>query len=908
MANIQCGNCGDFHASVSEVRRCHGSRLPPNVPAISGAGSGPDWLGRSLLVRPGQPIPEPWQESPVIAVDTTAPIDASTVDELHLAWADRLRVVVELTGELPAPTVISGLDVWQLDPSMELVADRVNFLLTANTIDQRSAESTWSTLSSAVSLGTDVGPDGADVLLSDGGAAWLDGGPIGTAEVVDGATVIHITQLEARGTAALTTSAAWQHESSTAELAADQLLAVDHAGGPARVIAPAGSGKTRVLTERARLLLDKRNFPARALTLVTFNKRAQLEMEQRTTDLEGLQVRTLNALGLAILRGDAPFTKSRLVGRTDVITERDVRSILDGLLDLPRRANIDQLAPWLEALTAVRLGLRPPDEVEQNFGGDIEGLAELLVKYRSVLADRGLVDFDEQIVRSIEVLLADPDARQVAQRTCRMMLVDEFQDLTPAHMLLVRLLAAPTFDVFGVGDDDQTIYGFTGASPDWLIDYADWFPGATYHALEVNYRCPPAVVDGAHTLLSHNLRRIEKTIRHAPGREGADADLDVVKAADPVLSAVERIRDLLQSGSEPSDVVVLTRVNVALAPIQAALRAHEVPVEQAVNELFLARSGVRAVLAWLRLSTGGPPFAAADIDAAARRPSRGISPRVVSWMAEQRNLDDLRRLGTRIDRGGEKVDRFADDLEELIAAHQRGADTVDLIEMIRDELGLAGSLDALDSSRRSVDRSSHGDDLAALIALARLQSDATEFEPWLDRNLTEPGDPNGVRLATVHRVKGLEWPHVVVLGADAGSFPHRLADDGEEERRVFHVAITRASESAAVIAQDSTPSMFLAQLTNSRDLNAAPEPDSAPRRASQPTNDPLRDVLKKWRIERAKRDGVPAYVVFNDKTLDDILLRRPCDLSSLGQCHGIGPAKLDRFGDELIGVMDAKSL
>jgi len=937
MANIQCGNCGGVHASVTEVRQCHISEPRPDaetgydepdlspqttptqrvrstVEVIPGAIPGPDALGRSLLIRPGQPVPEPWADCPILAVDTSGHLDAAVIDDLHVAWAERLRVVIELTGELPQPTIVSGLNVWQLDPSMELLADRLVFLLTANCIDRRSGESTWHALSTAVSLGGEVATDGGDVLLGDASSVWLDGGPIGTAELNDDARVIHLTQLEAGGAAALTPSAVWRHKSSTAELAADQLEAVDHSGGPARVIAPAGSGKTRVLTERARLLLDRRNYPAKSLTLVAFNKRAQLEMHERTTDLAGLQVRTLNALGLAILRGNAPFMKSLHVGRVDVITERDVRSILDGLLDLRRRANTDQLAAWLEALTAVRLGLRHPDEVEQSFGGDIDGLAETVVKYRNVLADRGLVDFDEQIVRSIEVLLADPEARQVAQRTCRMMLVDEFQDLTPAHMLLVRLLAAPAFDVFGVGDDDQTIYGFTGARPDWLIDYADWFPGATHHALEVNYRCPPAVVTGADTLLTHNLRRVDKTIRSSPERQGTEADLDVVKAADPVLSAVERIRDLLESGSLPSEVVVLTRVNAALAPIQVALRADRVPVEQAVNEVFLGRSGVRAVLAWLRLSTGGPPFAAADIDAAARRPSRGIAPRVVSWMGEQQNLKHLRRLATRIDKSGEKVDGFADDLEELIAAHEQGAHTVDLIEMIRDELGLAGSLDALDSSRRSVDRSSHGDDLAALIALARLQSDATAFEPWLHAHLTEPGDPNGVRLATVHRVKGREWPHVVVLGADAGSFPHRLADDTEEERRVFHVAITRASESAAVIATASTPSRFLAQLTERRDPNAAPEPNRAPRRAVQParparpaTDDPLRDALKKWRIERAKEDGVPAYVVFNDKTLDDILSRRPSDLRTLGQCHGIGPAKLDRFGDELIGVMDATS-
>ena len=109
----------------------------------------------------------------------------------------------------------------------------------------------------------------------------------------------------------------------------------------------------------------------------------------------------------------------------------------------------------------------------------------------------GQVDFDEQILGAIELLLTDPAARLTAQRACRLLLVDEFQDLTPAHLLLVRLLAAPAYEVFGVGDDDQTIYGYNGADPTWLIEYARFFPGAADHPLEVNYRCPDDVVTAA---------------------------------------------------------------------------------------------------------------------------------------------------------------------------------------------------------------------------------------------------------------------------------------------------------------------------------------------------------------------------------------------------------------------------
>ena len=943
MATIQCGNCGGTHESVADVRNCHVSDPRPDEinaefgpePTIPNDGefptgtvrapktvdvpsvvmdehcSGPDWLGRSVLVRPGQPVPEPWASCPVISIDEHQPFDDEAVDELHTAWSTRTRVVIELTGEVPEPTAIVGEYLWDLDPALELYSDRIAFLITANTIDLRSGDPSWPAFSLAMARGAAAAATGADhdVSLPDGSSALVDGGPVGTALPPDEhALVIHATQLEAGVLRPL------GRTSSTAELAPDQLEAVDHAGGPARVIAPAGSGKTRVLTERARLLLNGRSFPSSALTLVAFNKRAQLEMHERTTDLDALQVRTLNALGLAILRGNAPFVKSKFVGRVDVITERDVRSILDKLLDLRRRANTDQLAPWLEALTAVRLGLRHPDEVERSFDGDIEGLRSLVIRFRSELADRGLVDFDEQIVRAIEVLLSDPVARTAAQRTCRMMLVDEFQDLTPAHMLLVRLLAAPSFDVFGVGDDDQTIYGFTGAQPDWLIDYRDWFPGATEHALEVNYRCPPAIVEGADLLLSHNRRRVDKVIRPAPDREHSAAALDVVAASDPVGAAVERIRDLIGSGTAPTEIVVLTRVNAALAPIQVALSSEGVPVEQAVNEQFLARSGVRAVLSWLRLCTGGSPFGAADVEAAARRPSRGLSPRVLGWMAEQRDVKNIRRLAQRIDRDSDKVDGFADDLEELIAAWEQNASTSDLIEMIRDDLGLAGSLDALDASRRIVNRSSHGDDLAALLALGRIQGDAALFEPWLHTHLTAAGDPAGVRLSTVHRVKGREWPHVIVLGADSGVFPHRLADDVEEERRVFHVAITRASSTASVIATASEKSRFLEQMATRWQPGSQPEPAHRQPRQSAVTapatklgQDPLRDALKRWRSEQAKSDGVPAYVVFNDKTLDDMLLRRPRNLSALAQCHGIGPAKLDRFGDELLGLLDTSS-
>ena len=157
--------------------------------------------------------------------------------------------------------------------------------------------------------------------------------------------------------------------------------------------------------------------------------------------------------------------------------------------------------------------------MENDFAPDVPGFTDIAPAYAQALDERGAVDFDHQIVRAVEIMLSDPTARAKARRVCSVLLVDEFQDLTPAHLLMIRLLAGARSDVFGVGDDDQTIYGYSGASPQWLIEYQRWFPGSQRHVLHVNYRCPQTVVHAAGNLLSHNSRRIPKTswpVRAAP--------------------------------------------------------------------------------------------------------------------------------------------------------------------------------------------------------------------------------------------------------------------------------------------------------------------------------------------------------------------------------------------------------
>jgi DNA helicase-2/ATP-dependent DNA helicase PcrA len=378
---------------------------------------------------------------------------------------------------------------------------------------------------------------------------------------------------------------------------------------------------------------------------------------------------------------------------------------------------------------------------------------------------------------------------------------------------------------------------------------------------------------------------------------------------------------------------VLARVNAVLLPIQVVLLRSGIPCNRAVGTELLGRTVIAAALAYLRIGLAPDDIATGDLAATARRPSRQIARNVLEMMGRRprSSVGELRRLGDWLSGDdASRVHAYADDLELVARTVQApGATTAGALAVVRRRVGLDRAMNALDASRGSADRSAHGDDLWALEQVAALHPDPATFEPWLRETLSPPraGDQDGgVHLATVHRVKGREWPRVLVFGASATLFPHRLADDVEEERRIFHVAITRAGQAAVVLAEADAPSPFIAELAGTAaSTHAAAGGDGVPASRGGPSSVQRRggprgpgarrheivaadddvgfQALRAWRTEVARRQNVPPYVVMSDAHLRGIAARRPATVDELASCPGIGPVKLDRYGDDILTVL-----
>ncbi len=978
----------------------------------TGAFPGPAALGRGAVVLPDTPVPEVFTGTPRYVLDEDALAHPGPLAQaLHHHWARREPFVLVLAVDnaaLQAPETTKR-PPWELGAWFGFERERLAHRVWANSWDLRSGTPTWwRGVLATRHTPLEPAPAGADgdVLLPDGRLAWVDGGPRGPVPGID-APLVHresVELLHRRG------SAPGGSGPVRDELDPEQAAAVAHPSPMARVLAPAGSGKTRVLVARLRHLLEVRRVEPELVTAVAYNRRAAEEVTERVAEPR-LHVRTVHALAYAICR-DAGITR--------VLDERGVRSILDDLVSVARIPNTDPYQPWLEALAEVRLELRDPVAVEAA-RDDVPDFAAVFPRYRAELERRGAVDFDEQLTRAIELLCTDPELRRAWQARCTHLLVDELQDVTPAFVLLLRLLAWPDLQVMGVGDDDQVIYGHAGADPAFLLGYDLLVPGAADLRLATNYRCPPDVVTAADTLLGHNRRRAAKQIHAAPGRD--DHGLDVRRVAATEIADVVRevVAARLDDGAAPADVAVLSRVNAALLPYQVTLHEAGITTTAPLSPDVLRRTGIRAALSYLRIATGPDRIRREDLYETLNRPSRQLRSALNPHLRGSGNwtlgrLGDLGHVLT--DSQADRLELYVQDLWRLATLADDGADTADLLQAVREEVGLGEAMSLLDGSGGRPSGSAHTDDLAALEQLAVHHPDPTTFGSWLRDALQRPGSADGVTLSSVHRVKGLEWDHVVVAPVSDGLVPHRLADDTEEERRVLHVAVTRGRRSVTVLVDRERPGRFADELhdvaddpggdehgdlDHLADLPAPEQPgearvvdgavvaapglrlglpggaacvldevegqvatgrflrDGAPtgarlllvlrdhpqlaatpvelrgeryvlcaepaaRRApagrgqprlveggeatfgdhlaaARPQVTASYEVLRSWRKQRATDDGVPAYVVFDNKTLLQIAERDPDSPTSLLAVPGVGPTKLDRYGDEVLELL-----
>ncbi len=864
-------------------------------------------------------VPRAWRDVPVHRIGRETLQDRATltaaVEALRRDRLARQARVVVLDAALPWTRILTPerqqRPLWALGADPRLLHDELACLLGSDLVDARSGEPVWWPAVHAQRLGCRVAPSshGADVLLPDGRAAWIDGGPRGPvpgwpeddgSADGDGPLRINRESIELTGRLDVERDAPPQDR-----LSSEQRAAVTHPAGPARVLAPAGSGKTRVLAARLRHLVHDRGVQPELVTALAYNTRAADELAQRTHDVhvEGRrpQVRTVHALGLAVC--------TAALGRRPVVLDAAgvaalLREASDGRVGTTGGLPVDAV---LAALTDVRLALRDPVEVERS-RGDVPGFAALVPRYRRLLHARGALDFEEQVHLAVALLLADPVLRARTTRSTTHLLVDEAQDLTPAFVLLVRLLVGPAQQLFAVGDDDQTIDGYAGATPRVLVDLPQRYHGAASYTLRVNHRCPPAVVRAATDLLAHNTVRVDKQVRaardEAPGR-----GLEVLDAAAACSATrtVARLRELLDV-HQPGDVAVLARVSASLLAPQVALAEAGVPVLPHVGDELLGRTGLRTALAYLRIAADPDRIVAADLADTMRRPARRLTGALtpsalpsgttsLAWLARRiTGVDAEHRPALR---------RYVEDLARLTALVRDGADSATLLAAVRDDVGLGASLDALDRGRQRPEGSSHGDDLTALEELAALAPDPAALPAWLADRLTQAtreraaasahpsGGSDAVTLSTVHRVKGREWDVVALVGLRAGLIPHRLCAAVAEERRVLRVALTRERQHLLLVADPERPSPFLPELTGT----------IRPRHAAAPDEQALLEALRTWRRRRAHDDGVPAFLVAHDRTLAELARRRPTDEPALRACHGIGPAKVARYGAELLTLL-----
>jgi DNA helicase-2/ATP-dependent DNA helicase PcrA len=660
--------------------------------------------------------------------------------------------------------------------------------------------------------------------------------------------------------------------------------------GPVRVLAGAGTGKTRAITHRIAYGVAAGVYNPTEVLAVTFTTRAAGEMRTRLRSLgaPGVQARTFHSASLRQLRyfwprvygGEPP---QLIESKIPVLAGAARRHRLD--VDQARLRDLASEVEWAKVSN-----VRPEDyeRVAAAHGREVSGLdagsvGRVFGSYEELKRDQGRMDMEDVLLIGAALLAEDERVAASVRQQYKWFVVDEYQDVSPIQATLLGLWLGGRDELCVVGDPAQTIYSFAGARADYLTNFLAEHPRATSVELVRNYRSTPQVISAANTLLQGagtgavQLRAQRPTGAEIRWQEATDE----VAEAEAVATEIQRLHD---AGVPLREMAVLFRINAQSETFEEALTARGIPYVVRGAARFFERPEVRQALALLRAGA----------------------------------------------RAGQAVDDA-------------------LVEQVRAVLtGMGWSADAPAARGQARDR---WESLMAVIsqaeeyAGAELAPTLEGFVAELDRRAAEQHAPvaEGVTLATLHTAKGLEWDAVFLAGMQEGSMPITYADTPqavEEERRLLYVGVTRARAHLMVswsLARSPggqarrKPSRFLDRLRPESALDRAAggtqKAGKAGRKASTcklcrrplatakernrgfcsecpiPYDEDLFAALKVWRKERADSESVPAFVVFSDATLEALAEVRPTDHAGLLRINGIGRAKLEKYADDVLAVL-----
>jgi DNA helicase-2/ATP-dependent DNA helicase PcrA len=610
-----------------------------------------------------------------------------------------------------------------------------------------------------------------------------------------------------------------------ASLNPEQREAAEHVEGPILVLAGAGSGKTRVLTTRISHLIDEHGVDPSKILAVTFTNKAAGEMRERIRKLlghepGGMWIGTFHSIGARLMRRHA----ARL-GWAPNFSIYDSDQSLREVKRAMEKRNIPQ-KKWhpqavASAISAAKNQLVGPDEyarAAQDVFADV--VAQIYPLYNTALKDQNAFDFDDLLVKPVEVLDQFPEILRSYRERFEFILVDEYQDTNHAQYRFVEMLARQHRNLMVVGDDDQSIYGWRGADIRNILDFEKDFAPARIVRLEQNYRSTANVLDAANHVISQNKQRKGKTLRtdSGPGEVLTRVEaLDERDEAEWITSEIEQ-RLRRRDAENPRAFVVLYRTNSQSRALEEALRRHDLPYQIVGGTRFYERREIMDVLAYLRLISN--PKDAGAFDRIVNYPRRGIGDttkaHLLAWATEKGitpleaaaraaespsvrggAVTSLQRFAELIQRYtalashigvGELLEKLIEETSILQALLEEGPEGEERMENVRELLAGAHEFDARGEEDASTEPEEQEDTtpLDRFLQKVSLVTDVDRHDP----------EAKAVTLMTLHNAKGLEFPFVFISGMEDGLFPLARAYDDpaalEEERRLFYVGITRA--------------------------------------------------------------------------------------------------------------------